>query len=93
MKILFVIIAIAIIFFNFYIYNFQESIDGKDERGKIIQLQMTKLMYNILFLGIIIILTINAINIISSQLAINIIFGLVLLNSLSGFLFLYTKKA
>lgn len=90
--ILITIAAIIIIFSNFYIFNFQESIEGKDERGEVIQLQMTKVMYNVLFLGVLAILIVNAINIISSQLAINIIFSLVLLTSLAGALFLYSKN-
>lgn len=90
--ILITIAAIIIIASNFYIFNFQESIEGKDERGEVIQLQMTKVMYSVLFLGILTILIVNAINIISSQLAINMIFGLVLLNSLAGALFLYNSK-
>ncbi|MEC2077191.1 hypothetical protein [Metabacillus fastidiosus] len=90
---LIILAAIIIIFSNFYIFNFQRSIEGNDERGKIVQLQMTKVMYSVLFLGTIIILIVNAVNIISSQLAINIIFSLLLLNSVSGSVFLYLKKA
>ncbi|MED4531261.1 hypothetical protein [Metabacillus fastidiosus] len=90
---LIILAAIIIIFSNFYIFNFQKSIEGNDERGKIVQLQMTKVMYSVLFLGTIIILIVNAVNIISSQLAINIIFSLLLLNSISGSAFLYLKKA
>lgn len=81
--------VIMIVWSNFYIYSFQESIQGTDERGKIIQLQMSKIMYNILFLGILIILIFNALNIISNHLSINIIFGLILLNSIFGALFIY----
>ncbi|PRT15284.1 hypothetical protein [Bacillus wiedmannii] len=84
--------TIIIIISNFYIFNFQGSIEGNDERGKIVQLQMTKVMYNALFLGTVIILVTSAINIISSQLAINIIFAIVLSNSILGALFLYFKK-
>lgn len=84
--------CIIIVWSNFYIYSFQESIEGNDERGKILQLQMTKTMYNILFVGIVIILILNAINIISNQLSINIVFGLILFNSLVGALFLRFKE-
>ena len=91
--ILLAIAAIIIIFSNFYIFKFQESIEGNDERGKIIQLEMTKVMYSILFLGTIIVLVVNATNIISSRLAIIIIFALILLNSISGALFLFVKRA
>ncbi|MBO1582310.1 hypothetical protein [Bacillus sp. XF8] len=86
------IAAIIIVLSNFYIFKFQRSIEGNDERGKIVQLQMTKVMYSILFLGTVIILTFNAIHIISSQLAINIILGLLLLNCVSGSLYLYVKE-
>ncbi|WP_433775355.1 hypothetical protein [Bacillus wiedmannii] len=86
------IAAIITVLSNFYIFKFQESIEGNDERGKIVQLQMTKVMYSILFLGTVIILTFNTMHIISSQLAINIIFGLLLLNSVSGALYLYVKE-
>jgi hypothetical protein len=82
----------VIIASNFYIFNFQGSLEGNDERGKIVQLQMTKIMYNVLFLGLILILVVNAINLISNQLAVEIIFWLILLNSLTGAIFLYYKK-
>lgn len=87
------IAAIIIIFSNFYIFKFQGSIEGNDERGKIIQLEMTKVMYSILFLGTIAVLVISATNIISSQLAINMIFAILLLNSISGAVFLFVKRA
>ncbi len=88
---LLILIGIIIVS-NFYIFNFQGSLEGNDERGKIVQLKMTKVMYNVLFLGLILILIINAINIISNQLAVNIIFGLILLNSLTGATYLFFKK-
>ncbi len=93
MNYLLIAAAIVVIISNFYIFNFQGSIEGNDERGKIIQLKMTKVMYSILFLGTIAILVVNAINIISSQLAIYLIFAVVLLNSVSGSIYLFAKKA
>jgi hypothetical protein len=91
-ELLFITIVIIVMGSNFYIFKFQDSIDGKDERGKVIQLQMTKVMYHVLFLGMVIILSINAMDIISDKLAITIISGLVFLNTGVGCIFLYLRK-
>ncbi|GGP10984.1 hypothetical protein [Oceanobacillus neutriphilus] len=75
-----------------YIFNFGGSREGRDERGYVIRLQMTSVMYAVLFLGIVIITTLNSKELITSKLALDIIFWLALLNSLIGAIFLYFKK-
>ncbi|MDX8045642.1 hypothetical protein SH601_06535 [Gracilibacillus sp. S3-1-1] len=87
------LIPLGLIFISFiYIFSFGGSREGRDERGYIIRLQMVNVMYAVLFLGIIIITTLNSKEFVTNKLALDIILWLALLNSLIGAIFLYFKK-
>jgi cell division protein FtsW (lipid II flippase) len=54
-NLLFIILMIIIIFSQMYMFRFDGSEEGKDERGKEIQRKRNNLLYGILYLGIILV--------------------------------------
>lgn len=92
MNYLLIIPIILIVFSNLYIFKFQGSLEGNDERGQLIRLQTTSFMYNVLFIGLIFVIILSSLNFIHPDWAFNLIFGLILFNSVFGAIYLYVKK-
>ncbi|MDI6678284.1 hypothetical protein QMA02_20905 [Bacillus wiedmannii] len=70
-------VLILIIFLAFiselYMFKFQKSQEGKDERGVEIQYKTTNFLYNTLSLGIVILFVLNILQYITAEQFINIL--------------------
>ena len=69
-----VIIIIALSFLSeLYMFKFQKSKEARDERGLEIQYKTTNFLYNILYLGIVILFLLNILQYITAEQFVNIL--------------------
>lgn len=81
-----------IIFSNLYIFQFQRSVEGTDERGQAIQLETTKSMYQLLYLGILILIILNLIDVVTAVQTVTFILYLLLITSVYGAFLVFRKR-
>jgi hypothetical protein len=91
-QVLMILFFVVIIFSNFYTFKFQKSIEGQDERGQLIQLEVNKSLYGLLFLGNIILIVLNLLDILSADQTVELLLYLLLLVSIYGAFLIYRKK-
>jgi hypothetical protein len=91
-QVLMILFFVVIIFSNFYTFKFQKSIEGQDERGQLIQLEVNRSLYGLLFLGNIILIVLNLLDILSADQTVELLLYLLLLVSIYGAFLIYRKK-
>ncbi|MBM7580799.1 hypothetical protein [Jeotgalibacillus terrae] len=67
LNLLFILLMAIVVASNFYIFRFQKSVEGNDERGKLIQLQTFSSMYNTLFVSSVLVIVLNIVDIINAE--------------------------
>lgn len=85
---LLVIAAVA----QFYLFRFEESVEGRDERGKLVSYQTTKFLYNVLFSSITLLVVLQVLQIINAVQFVNILLYLVVSLSIFGAGYLSQKR-
>ncbi|WP_025151351.1 hypothetical protein [Bacillus sp. H1a] len=84
---------IVLIFISqMYVISFQSSDEGRDERGKEIQYKTNNLLFNVLYLGIIGLITFHLVDIISAELLPNILLYFMLSLSVLGSVFIFINR-
>lgn len=87
------ILFIVLIFIcQVYVLNFQSSDEGKDERGKEIRYKTNSVLYNILYLGVILLIVLHLLEVVPSKYIAEILLYFVLLLSVFGSVFIYINK-
>ncbi|WP_413380870.1 hypothetical protein [Alkalihalobacillus sp. 1P02AB] len=89
LKILFIVL---IFLSQIYILKFQSSDEAKDERGKEITYKTNNMLFNFLYLGIILLIVLHLLEIVSTQYLPDILLYFTLLLSVFGSVFLYINK-
>lgn len=92
MNILFGLFLAVVLVSNLYITNFQSTADGKDERGILIQYQITRVMYRILYIGTVSLFLLHLVDVLTASQTVNLLFILILFTSVPGAIWLYYKK-
>jgi uncharacterized membrane protein len=77
---------------NFYIFKFQRSFESKDERGEIIQLKTMNSMYNITFLGAVMFIILNLLDILSAQRSLDFLLYFLVISSIFNAFILYRNR-
>ncbi|WP_342719959.1 hypothetical protein AAG068_28800 (plasmid) [Bacillus paramycoides] len=75
-----------------YVISFQSSDEGRDERGKEIQYKTNNVLFNVLYLGIIGLITFHLVDIISAELLPNILLYFMLSLSVLGSVFIFINR-
>ncbi|MDM5370321.1 hypothetical protein [Bacillus paramycoides] len=84
---------IVLIFISqMYVISFQSSDEGRDERGKEIQYKTNNVLFNVLYLGIIGLITFHLVDIISAELLPNILLYFMLSLSVLGSVFIFINR-
>jgi len=87
------IIFIGIIFISqMYVMKFQSSAEGKDERGKEILNKTNSMLFNILFLGVSMLIIFNLIDVVSTTQLPDLLLFLILSLSVFGSVYIYYSK-
>lgn len=89
LKILFIVL---IFLSQMYILKFQSSEESKDERGKEIRYKTNNMLFNCMYLGIILLIVLHLLEVISTQYLADTLLYFTLLLSVVGSLFLYINK-
>ncbi|WP_318502984.1 hypothetical protein [Bacillus sp. T3] len=77
---------------HFIQFKFQDSAEGKDERGKLIQLQTNSFLFGILYLGVIILIVLNLFDLINGAILEEILLYFVVSLGIFGVLYSSWKK-
>lgn len=83
---------LIIVLSNLYVFKFQRSREGNDERGQIIQLKIISSMYNALFVSSAVLIILNLIDVLDSEQTVNFLVYLLVLVSVYGAFILYKNK-
>lgn len=88
----FILLMLIVILSNLYVFKFQRSREGKDERGQTIQLKTISSMYNALFVSSAVLIVLNLIDVLDSEQTVNFWLYLLVLVSVYGAFILYKNK-
>jgi hypothetical protein len=77
---------------QFMQFKFQGSSEGKDERGRIIQLETNSFLYGVTYLGVILLIVLNLLDIVKGALLEDILLYLFVSLSIFGAVFTSWKK-
>lgn len=91
-NLIFVLLMLIIVLSNLYVFKFQRSREGNDERGQIIQLKIVSSMYNALFVSSAVLIILNLIDVLDSEQTVNFLVYLLVLVSVYGAFILYKNK-
>lgn len=91
-NLIFVLLMLIIVLSNLYVFKFQRSREGNDERGQIIQLKIISSMYNALFVSSAVLIILNLIDVLDSEQTVNFLVYLLVLVSVYGAFILYKNK-
>ncbi|GGD08380.1 hypothetical protein [Pontibacillus salipaludis] len=84
---------IALIFLSqMYLLKFQSSDEAKDERGKEIKYKTNNMLFNTLYVGIVLLVVLHLLEIVSTKYIPDILLYFTLLLSVLGSVFLYINK-
>ncbi|MDM5291874.1 hypothetical protein QUF81_01035 [Peribacillus simplex] len=87
------VLSIVLIFISqMYILKFQSSDEGKDERGREIQYKTNNTLYNILYLGVILLIVLHMLEMVSTTYLPDILLYFILSLSVFGSIFTYINK-
>ncbi|MDQ0229882.1 hypothetical protein [Metabacillus malikii] len=87
------ILFIAIIFLSqMYVMKFQSSDEGNDERGKEIQLKTNSTLYNLLYLGIILLVVLHLCDVVPTTSLPDLLLYFILSISVFGTVFTFVNK-
>ncbi|RUT30530.1 hypothetical protein EJP77_11910 [Paenibacillus zeisoli] len=89
LKVAFIVVVFVC---QMYVIRFQSSGEGKDERGREIQYKTNSTLYNVMYLGIIMLIVLNLLDIVSTKYLPDILLYLFLTLSVFGGVFTYINK-
>ncbi|WP_433945578.1 hypothetical protein [Paenibacillus sp. SN-8-1] len=89
LKVLFVVVIFVC---QMYVIRFQSSREGQDERGRGIQYKTNSTLYNMMYLGIILLIVLNLLEIVSTKYLPDILLYFIVTLSLFGGVFTYINK-
>ncbi|GAF66082.1 putative ATPase [Bacillus sp. TS-2] len=89
LKILFIVV---IFLSQMYILRFHSSDEAKDERGKEIKYKTNNMLFNFLYLGVILLIVLHLLEMVSTQYLPDILLYFTLFLSVFGSVFLYINK-
>ncbi|WP_186575893.1 hypothetical protein [Aquibacillus kalidii] len=75
-----------------YVIRFQSSYEGKDERGKAIQYKTNNMLFNILYLGVVLLVVLHLVEIVPTNSLPNILLYFLLSISVFGSITTFVNK-
>ncbi|WP_249292045.1 hypothetical protein [Metabacillus flavus] len=89
----FMISFVVLIFISqMYLLKFQSSAEGKDERGKGIQYKTNSILFNIIYLGMILLIVLHLIDVVPTKIIPDILLYFTVSLSLFGSCFVFINK-
>lgn len=75
-----------------YVLKFQSNLEGKDERGVVIQYQTTRFLFHLFYLGVVILLILNLIGYITPEQLVDILLYFFVSLGIFGAVYSYLKR-
>ncbi|KMJ56403.1 hypothetical protein AB685_22125 [Bacillus sp. LL01] len=89
---LFALLMLVVLLSNAYFLKFQKSAEGKDERGELILYKTISSMYNALFVGSVVLIVLNLLDILSAETTIDIWLYFLIFITVYGTFMLYRNR-
>ncbi|MBY0097850.1 hypothetical protein [Mesobacillus maritimus] len=86
------LLLLVVVLSNMYFFNFQKSQEGQDERGKLILYKTVSSMYNALFVGSVVLIVLNLVDIVNAETTIELLMYFLIFIGVYGTFLLYRNK-